>query len=233
MEGDSQGVVIVRMHTTHRMKGRYRKFRCWASLLTVSALLACTIPAVSAAEEAEAEENTGFVDAASVPDNILSLIGLDKSAPSVGIHPQSVAPNAAPVPQIVDTDDLGTIRVEDSQGNGTAHVFAVPVRYETEEGEIEFIDTSMTQESFVTSLFSPYDYRNTANSFTLQYAKKPDTGLNMDGDFTMAVYNPEDLPLANGTVDQTAEGNGRITYPEAFGEHTYLEYTNTTTGVPA
>ncbi|HJD23798.1 MAG TPA: hypothetical protein H9694_06595 [Firmicutes bacterium] len=55
-------------HTMHIRKGRYRKFRCWASLLTVSALLACTIPAVSAAEEAEAEENTGFIDAAFTDD---------------------------------------------------------------------------------------------------------------------------------------------------------------------
>ena len=192
----------------------------------------CTVPVVSATGADNVEENTGFVDIASVPANILSLIGLDESTPSGGIHPQSAAPsNEVPVQQIVDTDDFNSIRIEDSQGNGTAKIFATPVRYETDEGEIEFIDTSMTAEPFVTSLFSGYDYRNTANSFTLQYAKQPDTGLNMDGDFTMAVYNPEDLLLANGTVDQTAEGNGRITYPETFGEHTYLEYVNTTTGV--
>ena len=214
------------------MKGRYRKLRRWISLASVLALLACTVPVVSATGADKVEENTGFVDIASVPANILSLIGLDESAPSGGIHPQSAVPsNEAPVQQIVDTDDFNSIRIEDGEGNGTAKIFATPVRYETDEGEIEFIDTSMTAESFVTSLFSGYDYRNTANSFTLRFSKQPATGLNMDGDFTMAVYNPEDLPLANGTVDQTAEGNGRITYPEAFGEHTYLEYINTPTGV--
>lgn len=214
------------------MKGRYRKLRRWISLASVFAIMLCTVPVVSATGADNVEENTGFVDIASVPANILSLIGLDESTPSGGIHPQSAAPsNEVPVQQIVDTDDFNSIRIEDSQGNGTAKIFATPVRYETDEGEIEFIDTSMTAEPFVTSLFSGYDYRNTANSFTLQYAKQPDTGLNMDGDFTMAVYNPEDLLLANGTVDQTAEGNGRITYPETFGEHTYLEYVNTTTGV--
>ena len=213
------------------MKGRYRKLRRWISFVSVFALLACTTPAFAAETDSPAEES-GFLSLSDVPDNIRFL--LDTEASAGGAQALSAnSSSAVSALQIVDTDDLGTIRVEDSQGNGTAHVFAVPVRYETDEGEIEFIDTSMTQESFVTSLFSPYDYRNTANSFTLQYAKKPDTGLNMDGDFTMAVYNPEDLPLANGTVDQTAEGNGRITYPEAFGEHTYLEYTNTTTGVPA
>ena len=86
----------------------------------------------------------------------------------------------------------------------------------------------MTQESFVTSLFSGYDYRNAANSFTLRFSKQPATGLNMDGDFTMAV---DGVSLPKGTADQTPEGNGRITYPEAFGEHTYLEYINTPTGV--
>ncbi len=211
------------------MKGRTTKFRRWISFVSVFALLACTTPAFAAETDSPAEES-GFLSLSDVPDNIRFL--LDTEASAGGAQALSAnSSSAVSALQIVDTDDLGTIRVEDSQGNGTAHVFAVPVRYETDEGEIEFIDTSMTQESFVTSLFSPYDYRSTANSFTLQYAQQPDTGLNMDGDFTMAVYNPEDLPLANGTVDQTAEGNGRITYPEAFGEHTYLEYINTTTGV--
>ena len=214
------------------MKGRYRKLRRWISLASVFAIMLCTVPVVSATGADNVEENTGFVDIASVPANILSLIGLDESAPSGGIHPQSAVPsNEAPVQQIVDTDDFNSIRIEDGEGNGTAKIFATPVRYETDEGEIEFIDTSMTAESFVTSLFSGYDYRNTANDIHLQFSKRPTKGIRVDEAFTMAVHNPEANSRPNGTVDQTPEGNGRIVYPEAFGEHTYLEYVNINTGL--
>ena len=201
-------------------------------MLTATALFACAIPAVSAEETAvpdatPADEAPAYIDLSAVPDNIRFL--LDTDEPSGGAQTYSADANsAASALRVVDTDDRNSIRIEDGEGNGTAHIFATPVRYETDEGEIEFIDTSMTQESFVTSLFSGYDYRNAANSFTLRFSKQPATGLNMDGDFTMAV---DGVSLPKGTADQTPEGNGRITYPETFGEHTYLEYINTPTGV--
>ena len=53
----------------------------------------------------------------------------------------------------------------------------------------------------------------------------------MDKAFTMAVYNPEKEKLPKGYTDQTTEGYGRMVYPQAFGEHTYIEYINTNTGV--
>ncbi|HJD24374.1 MAG TPA: hypothetical protein H9694_09595 [Firmicutes bacterium] len=209
------------------MKGRYRKLRRWISLLTVSALLACTVPVFSVEAE-NSTEDSGLIDLSAVPENIRSLLDVEDNS----VQTRSVnSSNTVSDLQIVDTDDLNSIRVESSDGQGTAKVFATPIRYENDEGEIEFIDTSMTQEGFFTSLFTGYDYRNTANDIHLQFSKRPTKGIRVDEAFTMAVYNPEANSLPNGTVDQTAEGNGRIVYPEAFGEHTYLEYVNINTGL--
>ena len=135
------------------MKGRYRKLRRWISLLTVSALLACTVPVFSVEAE-NSTEDSGLIDLSAVPENIRSLLDVEDNS----VQTRSVnSSNTVSDLQIVDTDDLNSIRVESSDGQGTAKVFATPIRYENDEGEIEFIDTSMTQEGFFTSLiFSEY-----------------------------------------------------------------------------
>ena len=51
------------------MKGRYRKLRRWISLLTVSALLACTVPVFSVEAE-NSTEDSGLIDLSAVPENI-------------------------------------------------------------------------------------------------------------------------------------------------------------------
>ncbi len=205
----------------------HRKSCRFLSLLAIIAMLACAVPGISAADTEDTADSSGFIALDAVPANIRNLLHLD-AAPA---NDTQARRTAAPPLRIVDTDDPSSIRVEDSEGNGTAHVFAAPVRYETEAGETAFIDTSMTAESSLSALFTGYAWRNTANSFSLRYAKQPDTGLDMDGDFTMAVWPSAEQTFDDGTVDQTADGDGRITYPAAFGEHTLLEYINTATGV--
>lgn len=214
------------------MKERKHKFRRWISLLTVWALIACVIPLTSTAEPAQEKVSGGFVDMADVPENIRVLLtSKDYPASSQTRASRTGMLEDTASLRIVDTDDLNSIWVEDGEGNGTAHIFAVPVRYETEDGKTAFIDTSMTAENFIASLMTGYSYRSTANSFSLQYAKKPTDGWNMDGNFTLAVDNPYSLTLPDGIVDLTEEGNGRITYSNAFGEHTSLACVNMTTGV--
>lgn len=205
---------------------RHKRLCRFLRLLAVIAMLACAVPGISAADAANTADSTGFISPDAVPENIRALLHLDTAPADT---PARRA--AAPALRIVDTDDPSSIRLEDNEGNGTAHVFAAPVRYETEAGETAFIDTSMTAESALSALFTGYAWRNTANSFALRYAKRPDTGLDMDGDFTMAVWPAAEQTFEDGTIDQTADGDGRVTYPAAFGEHTSLEYINTATGV--
>ena len=91
------------------------------------------------------------------------------------------------------------------------------MRYEDDEGETHFIDTSMAGESLLTSLIDGYDYRNAANSFSVQYSKKPDKGIRVDKAFTMAVYNPEKEKLPKGYTDQTTEGYAAWCIPRRLG----------------
>ena len=123
------------------MKGRKPKFRRWISLLTVSALTACMIPLTSA-ELAQEEVSNGFVDMADVPENIRALLTLDDIPSSnKGRTNRSIAMDETAALRIVDTDDLNSIRLESADGQGIAKIFSSPVRYENEDGEIEFIDT--------------------------------------------------------------------------------------------
>lgn len=207
-----------------------KRLKRWLSVVSVLAMLFCLTPPVTA--DTDPQDESPFVDIDTLPDNIRTLLDLNNTGNVGGVPGRSAAPAAeAPLLQVVNTDDLNSIRVEDSSGNGTAKVFGVPVRYEDDEGETHFIDTSMAGESLLTSLIDGYDYRNAANSFSVQYSKKPDKGIRVDKAFTMAVYNPEKEKLPKGYTDQTTEGYGRMVYPQAFGEHTYIEYINTNTGV--
>ncbi|MCI8553816.1 MAG: hypothetical protein HFJ80_02580 [Clostridiales bacterium] len=201
------------------------------SILTVLAMTVCSVP-LAAAEPDQEEENGSFVEMADVPGNIRALFAPEE-LPSSGRTrvSRAGAPEERAALRIVDTDDLNSIRVETPDGEGIAKVFAAPVRYENERGEIEFIDTSMTAENFVASLFTGYDYRNTANSIHIQFSRRPAKGIQIDHLFTLAVAGPEAASLPNGSADQTAEGNGRMVYPRAFGEHTWLEYVNIHTGL--
>lgn len=101
----------------------------------------------------------------------------------------------------------------------------------SKEGNTQFINTSMSETSFWDSVLTDYDYRNAANRTEFQFSKKPDKGIRVDKAFTYAINNSDKRKLLKGYIDQTAEGNGRMVYPEAFGEGTYVEYINTSTGL--
>ena len=206
-----------------RRKDLKKRWKRWISLLSVIALVFCFFPPVSA----DQNESIPYVNISSLPDNIRLLLDLEPEKTS----PSGQRRSAAVPLRVRDTDDPNSILVEDAGGNGTAKVFGVPIRYEDEAGEMRFIDTSMTAENPLTILFGGYDYRNTANNTSFQFSKKPEKGIQVDEAFTLAVHNPDNAKLPQGYTDQTAEGNGRMTYPKAFGEHTYVEYINTNTGL--
>ena len=134
---------------------------------------------------------------------------------------------------VIPSDDPYTITVEHADGSRTHEVFADPMRYTDEEGKTQFIDTAMEKTDWSTSLFQGYAYENAANALDVRYPKSADKGLAVDDVFTL-VPCPEDSRVNDSagqpTADTTANGNGRLTYPEAFGEHTYVEYINTAKG---
>ena len=211
------------------MKGRKPKFRRWISLLTVSALTACMIPLTSA-ELAQEEVSNGFVDMADVPENIRALLTLD-DIPSYnkGRANRSIAMDETAALRIVDTDDLNSIRLESADGQGIAKIFSSPVRYENEDGEIEFIDTSMKPISKAERARSGFAYRNAANRFTVEFGDTASKGINFDYAFTFgAASNTAQVGI--GKI-QTEQGHGKIIYPDVFGPDTRVEYINTENGI--
>jgi len=137
------------------------------------------------------------------------------------------AENADDQRRILPGETPFDIRMEDSDGNGTLIIFGAPLRYEDENGELQFIDTSMKN----AGAFSGYDYENAANSFSVKYSKDATKGIKMDDAFTFSIPG-----APTGVFGKKAEAgldknkDGILTYPEAFGAYTYAEYINTSTG---
>jgi hypothetical protein len=76
-----------------------------------------------------------------------------------------------------------------------------------------------------------YAYKNTADGFELLYANDAQTGLAMDGAFTLSAANAAAGAIAlPAETAQSANGAGRLMYPQAFGGGTSVAYTNTVAG---
>ena len=207
----------------------------WIGFLSVVAMVFC-MSALDSSVKVSAEEQPAskYVDTDTVPANIKALLELREPAAATVLPEQRINAIQAiqqPAPQILNTDDLGSILLEDANGKGIAKVFGQPIRYADEDGQIHFIDTSMTEENALTAFTTGYDFRNTANAVSIRYSKKPDKGIRIDRALSLAVYNPNKIKLPKGYAEQMEDGAGRMVYPEAFGTHTYVEYINTNTGV--
>ena len=223
-----------------------KHFKRWIGIISVLSIILCIMsPATVVTATTVPQEESTFLEISSLPDNIRFL--LNDSSSEMGMSDSQVVPAIAvedktrnviesqPLEsnelQVLNTEDLNSIQIEDGDGNGQALVFGVPIRYIDEDGNTQFVDTSMTGNGFLNSVFTNYDYRNAANNTLFQFSKKPDKGIRVDKSFTYAINNSSKRKLSKGYTDQTVEGNGRMVYPEAFGEDTYVEYINTNTGL--
>ncbi len=152
------------------------------SIVVVLSFVICMIPHIGI--ETTATEVSPFVATEDLPENIRYLLGLD-FAEAQPIDTSGVATLAttriqqeqSAQLQVLNTDDLNTIRMENSNGDGKALVFGVPIRYENKNGELEFIDTSMKEIGLFASLLNGYKYQNSANKTTFRFAQEPDKGI--------------------------------------------------------
>lgn len=142
--------------------------------------------------------------------------------------------------------NLSAVRLVEEDGTNHLELFSNPVKYIDDSGDVRFIDTAMQAVPWTDRLVSGYVYQNAANSFTLRYGDTAARGLDMNGDFRMAVQSPPAAPAdtaaagtaaaispaaASTAVEATPEnGNGKIVYDAAFGPGTAVEYVNTTAG---
>lgn len=132
--------------------------------------------------------------------------------------------------QVIERNSLYEIETRAADGSGCIETFALPIKYIDANGDVQYIDTGMQSIGTLKRLVSKYDYQNAANEFTVQYSKNVAIGLDFNEAFTTAVYAPNKA-ARDGYITTDADGNGKIIYPSAFGEYTYLEYINGTNGI--
>lgn len=149
------------------------------------------------------------------PANIRALVEADNNIKQTTAD--IIMPSVSPFDIITQHPD----------GTFTAQVFGAPVRYEDEKGNWEFIDTSMKK----AELFAKHAYENTANSFSVYYSDSASQGVRAGDIFTISVPDaPRGQLSPKSRIDADENKDGRIIYPNAFGDNTYLEYINTSRG---
>lgn len=105
--------------------GKTRRTRWLSCMVTLSLCLGSLGAAGAAPTKAEPELSTGghpLIAAASVPETVRELIGLEADAPQ----------------KVVQTDNLYEILTENEDGSGQGTLFAAPVKYIDEDGQAQF-----------------------------------------------------------------------------------------------
>lgn len=162
---------------------------------------------------------------AEVPENISSLLPANSEAHNIFL---STVPDA----EINLDSEMYSLRSENfATGEGTVTLFSTPIKYLDENGDLQFIDTSMTV--LDPSVEDGYAYRNTANSVIIEFGSTADKGIRVNKEFTMTPMSSgeNDASETSGYTEEADNGAGKMVYPNAFGEKTTLEYINTETGV--
>ncbi|MDO5559963.1 MAG: DNRLRE domain-containing protein [Oscillospiraceae bacterium] len=75
-----------------------------------------------------------------------------------------------------DDDDLYSITYENEDGSKSSKLFNTQIKYENEDGEVEFIDTSIEEYKDSTG---EYQYKNAANDFLAEFSTDAQTGVRL------------------------------------------------------
>lgn len=160
-----------------------------------------------------------------LPDNIKNLLSSENANSKVYLHSGSFAENGE-----ADPMELYTIRTEDPEtGTGKLIVHSTPVKYVDADGKLQYIDTGMEALPSSLSTKSEFAYKNSANSFTVEFANTANKGINFNNAFTFEAKSASALKTAARIGAE--KGNGKIVYPGAFGADTVIEYINTEGGI--
>ena len=141
---------------------------------------------------------------------------------------QSLLPEAKAGDVIVPSANAYELTVKHADGTYTTEVYAAPVKYEDESGETKYVDTSMQAPSLWSRLVFNPTYRSDNGYVSLAYASKAAKGVGVDDAFTLSIPQRDGQEAAESTTAE--DGSGKIIYPNAFGENTYVEYINTHAG---
>ena len=201
------------------------KKRIFAMILSVCLLMCCTTVSADTdkpieAKQLESAKNAVTVAVEDLPVNVRNLLPEGKTDHSVYLTTTEMSNG------VYEDAELYTLRTENpTTGEGTLTVHSAPIKYVDETGEMRFIDTALQP---IQGTRSEYSYRNTANSFTVEYGTTIATGINFDDAFTFAVKG--DAAEKNvQAVRKTA--TDKVLYADAFGAETAVEYINIENGI--
>lgn len=185
-------------------------------ILCVTLLGQLNVPAFSVSSDSY-ESSVGSVSIKELPDNIKNLVDDYDELAEANYN-------------IDIGETLYDISIPTKTGETEVSVYAVPIKYENEDGDLEFIDTSFADLNIGEKIFKGYDYENAANGFSVLFSKKAEKGFKMDEAFSMSIpTESNDVPAAK--IDTDENKDGRLTYDNVYGEGTYIEYININSGV--
>ncbi len=127
-------------------------------------------------------------------------------------------------------ETLYDLAIPTADGKTEISVYSVPIKFENDDGTLEFIDTSFTDLNIAKKIISGYNYKNAANTFSVLFSDKPQKGFKMDNAFTMSIP-AENTDTQTTKIDKDENNDGRLTYNNIYGEGTYIEYININSGV--
>ncbi len=185
------------------------------SIVLSALVLLQMITTVFASSIAQTGEDAKVLYAEELPKNIKKLIEADVKDNDTEIEPG---------------ESLYDISIPLDNNINKTTVYAVPLKYENDKGELNFIDTSFEELSAISRSISKYDYKNGGNEFEVKFSKDIQKGFSMDDSFEMsAISGEENLPEA--VVDFDENNDGRLTYDNVYGNGTYVEYININSGI--
>ena len=164
-----------------------KKMKKLIALFLAASMLTATVGAL----EVQPEEAKTEYALSELPQNIKTLL-----------------PDSSQILSVQKDDDPYSIITNNEDGTHTATVFAAPVKYQTEDGKTELIDTSIVSNGLVNSVFQGYQYKNKANSFTTEFSKDADKGLRFTTEDSRLVMTPvteENPPLQEALTETSAE----------------------------
>ena len=133
--------------------------------------------------------------------------------------------------KIIPSNSLFELNLIHSDGTGTTQLYGAPVSY-LADGKYNFIDTSIVRTENKSEIANGYTYKNSSNSFSVLFSNNSNQGINVNQAFTISAISSNKSNIKNeAVVTKDEHFDGKIIYPEAFGENTILEYINVPRGI--
>jgi len=126
---------------------------------------------------------------------------------------------------------LNELAVEKNDGSVDLYFFSEPIKYEDEDGEIKFKETSIKEQDDTGAVGEGYDYTNGENDIDINFSADVDTGIKIKSDeneLTLTPIQSDESEKQEGATkeitsldDQTEDA---FVYEGVFGEGTRVEY---------